>query len=146
MGVTWILVANASSALLYANHGPRKGLRKIKEFEHPASREKGLSLVTDRPGHNQSAGAGHGAYVSATAPKQNEAHHFALELARELEHGRTSNHYQRLILVSTPHFMGLLNGSLNNHVRNLVSDSLEKDYTKAGEKELSGHLESCIYL
>lgn len=144
MGTTWILVANASSALLYVNHGPRKGLKKIKEFEHRASREKGLSLVTDRSGHGP--GIGHGALVPPTEPKHHEAQHFAQELARELEHGRTSNLYQRLILVSAPHFMGLLNGSLSSHVRNLVSDSVEKDYTKAGEKELSSHLESCIYL
>lgn len=146
MTTTWILVANASSAHLYANQGPKKGLKRIREFEHAASRGKGLDLVSDRPGHNRSHGNGHGSLIPATDPKQNEAQHFAIELARELERGRATNQYQRLILVAAPHFMGLLNNHIGSHVRNLVSDSFEKDYTKADARELSGHLESCIYL
>ena len=51
MSITWILVANASAAHLYANHGPKKGLKKLKEFEHTASRDKGSDLASDRPGH-----------------------------------------------------------------------------------------------
>ena len=51
MSNTWILVANASAAHLYANYGPKKGLQKLKEFKHNASRGKALDLVSDRPGH-----------------------------------------------------------------------------------------------
>jgi protein required for attachment to host cells len=146
MTTTWILVANAAAAKLYANEGPRKGLRKIKEFNHPASREKGSQLVTDRPGHNPGHGNGHGAYVPAHDPKEVQADQFALELCRQLDHGRTTNAYRRLILVSPPAFLGRMNGHLSDHVRELVSERFEKDYTKLDEKALAGHLESCIYL
>jgi protein required for attachment to host cells len=146
MSITWILVANASAAYLYANYGPKKGLQKLKEFKHDASREKGQDLVTDRPGHNKSRGNGRGAYVPATDPKQNQAQNFAFQLAQELEHGRTTNSYQRLILVVSAPFMGLVNSSLGHHVRILVSDTFEKDYTKATERNLTRHLESCIFL
>ena len=84
--------------------------------------------------------------ISSTDPKQHEARTFACQLARELEHGRTTNSYQRLILVVSTPFMGLINSNLGSHVRNLVSDTFEKDYTKASEKYLTRHLESCIYL
>ena len=146
MSITWILVANASAAYLYANYGPKKGLQKLKEFKHDASREKGQDLVSDRPGHNKSHGNGRGSYVPATDPKQNQAQNFAFQLARELEHGRTANSYQRLILVISAPFIGLVNSSLGSHVRTLVSDTFEKDYTKTSEKNLTKHLESCIYL
>lgn len=146
MGNTWILVANASKANLYLNSGPKKGLKKLKEFDHSASRDKASQLVTDRPGHNKSHGNGRGAYVPATDPKQNEAHNFALELARQLDHGRSTNEFQRLILVAPPAFLGMLKSSMDTRVLGLVSDSFEKDYTKVAEKELSGHLESCIFL
>ena len=63
MSITWILVANASAAYLYANYGPKKGLQKLKEFRHDASREKGQHLVSDRPGHNKSHGNGCGSYI-----------------------------------------------------------------------------------
>ena len=146
MSITWILVANASAADLYANYGPKKGLQKLKEFKHNASRGKALDLVSDRPGHYNGHGNGHGSFLPATDPKQNEAQHFALELAKELDHGRTANCYQRLKLVAYAPFMGLIKSNLDNHVRVMVSDSFEKDYTKASKKQLTKHLESCIYL
>jgi len=146
MASTWIMVANASQANIFCNEGPRKGLTKVKTLQHAASREKGSELVSDRPGHNQGHGNGHGSYVPAKMPKEIEAERFALEIARELNHGRTQNAFQRLILVASPHFMGLLNQHLDAHVRQLVSDSIEKDYTKITDKELAGHLESRIFL
>ncbi len=146
MSITWILVANASAADLYANYGPKKGLQKLKEFKHNASRGKALELVSDRPGNYKGHGNSHGSFAPATDPKQNEAQHFALELAKELDHGRTANCYQRLILVASAPFIGLINRNLDNHVRVMVSDSFEKDYTKASKKQLTKHLESCIYL
>jgi hypothetical protein len=38
MATTWILVANAAQAKLYANQGPNKGVELVKEFTHPESR------------------------------------------------------------------------------------------------------------
>ena len=146
MTKTWILVANASSASLYMNNGPKQGLKKIRAYEHAASREKASDLVSDRPGHNRSAGNGHGAYVPPSDPKQNEAQNFAMKLTRDLEQGRTSNEFQRLILVAPPQFMGLIKSNTGAALMNLVSDHFEKDYTKVDEKTLAGHLEGCIYL
>jgi protein required for attachment to host cells len=146
MARTWILVANASQASVYQNDGPHKGLTRIATLEHAASREKGADLATDRPGQQQGPGSGRGAFVSAKSPKEVEAERFALRLARHLDQGRTQNAYQRLILVASPHFMGLINQHLDAHVRQLVSNSIEKDYTKIKEKELAGHLEACIFL
>jgi protein required for attachment to host cells len=146
MSTTWILIANASSARIFANQGPKKGLQLVKQLDHPESREKASELVSDRPGHNQGHGNGHGSFVPNTDPKHNEADRFALELSKELDHGRGANSYERLILVASSPFIGLLNGRLSSHVRALVSETIEKDYTKATEKELGGHLEHCIYL
>lgn len=146
MNTTWILVANSSIANLYANNGPHHGLQLVKQLVHPESREKAAELVSDRPGHDQAHGGGHGSYVPETTPKQNEAEHFALQLAKELEHGRATNLYNRLILVASPSFIGMLNSRLEEHVRTLVTETIEKDYTKATEKELVSHLESYLFL
>ena len=146
MARTWILVGNASQAAIYLNDGPNKGLTRLKMLEHAASREKGTDLTTDRPGQQQGPNAGRGSLVGSKSPKEVEAERFALEVARELDQGRTKNAYERLILVASPHFMGLINQSLESHVRQLVTDSIEKDYTKISEKELAGHLEGCIFL
>ena len=77
MAITWILVANASLARLYANLGPKQGLKLIKELVHPESRMKNADLASDRAGQMQAAGSGHGAREQATPPKQNAARTFA---------------------------------------------------------------------
>ena len=146
MTTTWILVANASEAKIYANKGINKGLETIAAFDHPNSRKKNSDLVTDRSGYMQSVGTGHGARQPATDPKQHEHETFARELAQHIEQGRNSNKYQRLIVAAEPHFRGLLNSTFSTQVRSLISKSLDKDYTKATGKELTGHLEKFIYL
>ncbi|GAB4166488.1 MAG: hypothetical protein Fur0039_03380 [Rhodocyclaceae bacterium] len=143
---TWILVANASKAKFYANAGPKAGLKLIREVEHPASRQKNADLVTDRAGHMQSSGTGHGSRQPQTEPKQNEAQNFALSLARELNQARTERRYARAILVAPPAFLGLLNASLDAPTAQLVTRRIEKDYTKAPDKELASRLEPFIFL
>lgn len=146
MTTTWILVANASEAKLYANKGINKGLEQIASFDHPESRKKGVDLVTDRAGHMQSSGNGHGSRQPATDPRQYEHENFARELAQHVEKGRTNNQYQRLIVAAEPHFRGLLNTTFSGQVKSLISECLDKDYTKATDKELATHLEKFIYL
>jgi len=40
----------------------------------------------------------------------------------------------------------LLNSVMNSQVSGLVSDTIDKDYTKLSDKELASHLEKVIYL
>lgn len=146
MSTTWILVANASMAKLYANHGIKKGLELIKEFSHPESREKGSNLVSDRPGHNPGTGNGHGSFVPPSSPKEVEAGRFAQELACAVEEGRVGNIYDRLILVASKPFSGILNTEISQHVKQRISDVVEKDYTKMTPQKISEQLAHCIYL
>src|SRR5512135_1712540 len=109
MSITWIMVANASHAKLFSNQGPNKGLQLVKELLHPESRERTAELVSDRVGNY----AGSGSYAQATSPKEVEAERFASEIAHELERGRVTNAYEKLILVTSSHFLGLINGRLS---------------------------------
>lgn len=142
MSTTWIMVANASQAKLFTNKGPNKGLELVKELEHPESREKAAELVSDRIGNY----AGSGSYAQATNPKEHEAERFAQEIAQELEHGRVNNAYEKLIVVTSAHFMGLLNNRISQQVKSRISESINKDYTHLPMRELAGHLEGHVYL
>ena len=146
MNTTWILVANAARARLFENTGIGKGLNLLSEFDHPQSRLKSADLVTDRAGFMQSTGNGQGAYQPSTDPKQNEATHFAHEIAQNLEHGRGQNKYERLILVAGAPFLGKLKSHLSHQTLALTSDTLEKDYTTSNTRDIGKHLEHCIYL
>jgi protein required for attachment to host cells len=113
---------------LFANHGPKKGLQFIKELVHPESREKTSNLVSDRSGSH--TGTGHGAFVQATDPKHHEAERFAQEVTRELDEGRVNNAYDRLILVASAPFMGLVNSRLPELVRSKLSRKRKPDESR----------------
>lgn len=146
MATAWILVANASEAKIFAHTGIGKGLETLSTLSHSDSRKKSADLVTDRPGHMQGSGNGHGSRQPATDPKQHEHDIFARELAQRLDQGRTANSFQRLIVVAEPHFCGLLKGAMNGKLGAMISDTINKDYTKLTDKELAGHLEKVIYI
>ena len=146
MAITWILVANASLAKLYANLGPNKGLTLVKEMIHPESRQKNSELVTDRAGSMASAGNGLGSKQPQTQPKTHEAKVFAQELAHELYRGRAKNAFGRAIVFAPPAFMGMLNAVMDTPTAQLITDRFEKDYTKTSEPKLKEHLGSCIFL
>lgn len=132
---TWILVANACQAKLYSRSNIKNGLSLVKTLSHPESRMKNSELVSDGSGSMQSA-AGHGARQPQTAPKQNEAIHFAQELAQELNQGRNDQQFGQIVLMAPPAFLGLINDKLDAHTAKLVSTKLDKDYTQVGEKEI----------
>ena len=147
MAITWILVANASLARLYEHLGPKKGLKLIKELEHPESRMKNAELSSDKAGSFQvSSDSGRGSREQQTPPKLNAARNFAHALAKELYLGRSRNEFGRAILVAPPAFMGMLNATLDAPTAHMVSGRLEKDYTKTREPELCGHLEGCLVI
>lgn len=138
---TWLVVANASQASIYQTEQRPKTLALVKEYLHPPSREKGEELASDRPGHFQGEAVGmegttHGAFNEPTDPKAFEHERFAIELAKELDAGRTANSYKNLIIVASPRFHGLLNKSMNAHVSAMVGQHIQKDYTALSEKEL----------
>lgn len=144
MAITWILVANASLARLYANFGPKQGLKLVKELVHPESRMKNAELSSDRAGQMQASGSGHGAREQQTPPKLNAAKQFAQALAKELYLGRSRNEFARAILVAPPSFMGMINANLDGPTAQMITNRLEKDYTKTSEPDLRGHLGNCM--
>ena len=125
MTKTWLMVANASQAKFFSSTGPQRGLQLIKELAHPESREKTSNLVSDCSGSR--SGTGHGAFIQATDPKHHEAERFAQELTRELEHGLETKAYDRLILVASAPFVGLVNNNLPSQVRSKLSESIAKN-------------------
>lgn len=66
--------------------------------------------------------------------------HFANELATYLGAARKQNAFQHLVLVASPHILGLLREKLDAPTSAMISGTLSKDYTYVGIEELSKHL------
>jgi protein required for attachment to host cells len=146
MGTTWILVADASRAQIFAHEKTGEGLSLVREFQHPESRLKASEIASDRAGRQESKGTGRGSMVERADPKKYEAERFAIELAHALEQGRAAGIYQKLVLVAPAHFIGLLHQHLSAHARALVGTNIEKDYTQLPAVELMSSLQKFVTL
>ncbi len=142
MQTMWLLIANSSEATLYQADLNRLGgqLTSLQTFTHPESRKKGVELASDRPGHYQSKGTGHGSFNEAIDPKSYEAERFAKQLATELTTAHNDHRYQELILIAPPHFLGLLKHEFNSSIENVIKLTLEKDYTKTHTDKIITHV------
>jgi protein required for attachment to host cells len=139
MSTTWILVAERSSARLFAQRKLGGELVLVREIAHPDGRRESHELVTDRPGRTHEP-QGSNNVVSTFEPRhtaaENAADAFAASLADTVNRGRNDHAYERLILVAEPRFLGLLRGALSHATAATVSGSLDKDLSVATADEL----------
>ena len=148
MSDIWVIIANSSQASLYkANFNVNGGqLHLIKEIHHPESRIKSTQIASDRSGNYQSNITKNGSYSGAIEPHNYESERFAQHLATILNRGRTAQDFSNLIIIASPHFLGLLRKNLNARVHDLISHSIEKDYTKLAPAAIAKHIYQHVYL
>lgn len=147
-GNTWIVVTDASRARLFSADVSSMidQPKLIGRLSHQASRAKGSSVLSDRPGRSAKR-SGAGRFSTADRkpePKDVEAEHFAQELARVIEQGRNRREFDHLALAAPPHFLGLLRSNLSPQAKKHLTACVDKDYTRKGPKELSGQLAELI--
>jgi protein required for attachment to host cells len=135
----WLVVANASVAKIFAvskQFGQPRQLKLIQELNHPASRLRSKDLITDRSGvyrTNRGIGGGH---AQDYDPKVIEMDKFAKEMAETIDYARTLNRFNKLIIVATPHFYGLLDKHLTSSIKDLIRKVIRKDYTGVVARDL----------
>lgn len=134
---SWVLVANGSQARLFDMDGPRKSMTLVKEYAHPESRMKNEQLSSDRSGHFMSGGTqGSGSFNEAIDPKSYEIERFAMELTKSLDEGRAANKFGKVVLVASPHFLGLLKQTMSEQLGKTVSHTIQKDYTAVTDRDM----------
>ena len=138
---TWVVIADGSRARICAKKA-RGALSEMQTIEHPNGRAKARDLVTDGQSTTfSSVGANRHGVGADSAPKDHEKEVFARELARRLEEGRTGNHFDQLVLVAPPAFLGLLRENLSAPLAKCVTQSVAKDLTQAKLEDISKQLD-----
>lgn len=144
---TWILVADSSRAKIFKTIKARlfnsssdgKDLTLVNEFNHSAAFKKDQELVSDKQGK-----FGTGTFVEKTEPKKHENDLFALQIAKALNYELNVHHFEDLILIAPPSFIGMLHKHLSREVKKLVSKEIEKDYIHSSDHELVEHLKDYL--
>lgn len=139
----WTLVANAARARLLETGNRPRTLRSIEDLVHPASRQKGVELARDRPGHVEGTGHGLGstAYVPKTDPRDREHDHFARTVAQVLNDGVAAGRCAGIVLVASNPFLGRVRSHLSAQADRAVLRTVPHDYTGLPEQELAQRIE-----
>jgi len=145
--LTWILVADASRARLFANRGPGTGLQPATDHDFAQDLPAGRDLVSDRPGRAfDSTGQHRHAMEPSTDPRQVEEERFLRAVASFVEAQALANTFDRLVVVAPPKALGSLRGFLGDHSRRKIHGELAKDLTMLPEHDLADHLAGMVRL
>ena len=115
-------------------------------FDHPDSRKRTSELETDHLG--QRAPQGRGVHHNALAPSsfrhEVEKEHFAHTLGTMLDQAARSNRFDHLVIVSGPHFLGLLKNELSAEIQKRVLSTVDKDLNHLSLGDLSHTLRDVV--
>jgi len=139
----WLVISNASRARVLEESDDSAGYTHVADLVHPESRQKGVELAGDRPGHfpgTSAHGTGSSSFDPRTGAREREHDHFAREIAALLNAGVADGRCAGLVLVASNPFLGHLKGHLGEQARKVLLRTVPADYTTLDERELQQRL------
>ncbi|MCL4800836.1 MAG: host attachment protein [Burkholderiales bacterium] len=146
MASTWVVVADSSSARIFAAPTPTGGLEELASFVHPEGRMRAQELTSDLPGRAfDSVGAGRHAMESEVGPRAQAVIAFARQLASHLGAARARGEIERLVVAAAPEFLGRLRDALDDATRRVVEAELPLNLAKMTPAEIRARLPEKLY-
>jgi protein required for attachment to host cells len=130
MKTTWIIAADAARARVFSLSGPE--FLEVQDFAHAEGRERAQDLVAEPSGRFYGRGEreqGHSAN-ERTDVIAHENERFARTLADFVEHARTANRFDGLVLIAAPKFLGLLRSVLPAQCEKRIERTVARDVVK----------------
>lgn len=147
---TWIVVADASRARIFETDIPAGGLREkpLQErtvLTHPESRLHEGDLSTGGKGGDiHRLGKSSHETEPATTVMENEAEHFAVEIAGVLRDGRHKGAFEHLMLVAEPKILGRLREKMDSATRQTLFRTVDKNWAQQDQASLESLLDEHI--
>ena len=139
--LTWIVVANNSSARCFTAVNQSAPLTEIETLTHSEGRLHDRDMTSDLSGKNKGeCGTGGHAFEQSTDPKKHEAELFAHLVAKHLEAALNEHKFKQLVLVAEPSFLGLLRNQLSEQVAKMVCLELDSNIVHLTPTEIRAHL------
>lgn len=136
---TRVIVADNARARIFQSHTVMNHLQEQQAFVHSEARLSNRELVGDSSGKSVDQ---HGTLDPATSAKDHEAQSFARLLARHLKELHNQQHYESLMLIAPPKFLGMLRKELPSPLDQLVTKTIHKDLTTASVEQIIDYIKS----
>lgn len=136
---TYIIVADSARARILVKRSATAKIEEIEGFVHREAHLRNQDLVSDAPGRPRNT---HGSLDASTSPRDHQADLFARSLTRHLKDLHNQQHFDHLILIAPPRFLGILRHNLPGPLDKLVNNSIDKDLTVASVEDIAKHIES----
>lgn len=128
----WILVADSAHARILATTARTAMPTEVTRLEHPEGRLKESELVSDQPGRSRENRAQGYAMQEASATVHEESV-FAGEIVQTLDKARQEGRFHSLILVASPHLLGVIRQKLHGPLEKSVIQSVDKNLVNESE-------------
>lgn len=151
MNATWIVSANASRARFFSRLHSSDPLEEVNDMVNEAARLRvSESTESDRLGPTAGTSSVHATggqvpnktYEARQTPEEHQAELFARDIADYLLDAYRQGRFQRLCLVVSPQFLGLLRKLLHQELESAVTLEIDKDYTSFNGAELLDHVQA----
>jgi protein required for attachment to host cells len=136
---TRVIVADNARARIFVSHDVIRHLEEHSDFVHPEAHLSNQDLVADAPGKSRDSP---GLLDYSTSPRDHEAQVFARLLARHLKEMHNRQHFEQLILIAPPKFLGLLRKELPGPLDRILARSIDKDLTRASVGEIIDYIQT----
>lgn len=138
---TWIVIANARIARIIEHRGTGSGLFASPDMVLHA---EPAGEYSDRPGTGKSIAGPATPTVEMSDLQQQADLAFAHEISARLLKGQRKRSYDRLIIIASPHMLGLLRKSYHADFAEMIMAELDKDLTSLPLPELKKHIQTVL--
>lgn len=151
MNATWIVSANASRARFFSQAHSSEALEEVNDMVNEAVRLRTVETTeSDKRGptaatksmHNVGAATPNKLYEPPQSPEKHEAELFARDINSFLLQAHQEGRFQRLSLVVSPQFLGMLRKLLDSKLQSLVNVEIDKDYTHFNAEQLREQIQA----
>ena len=136
---TTVIVADNARARIFETDSVINQLEEREAFVHSEARLMNTDLVSDSAGKSAHL---RGTLNPPTPAKEHETQNFAKLLARHLKELHNQRHYENLVIIAPPRFLGILRNELANPLDKLVTLTIDKDLTTASVESILSHIKS----
>ncbi|RJF99860.1 host attachment protein [Noviherbaspirillum saxi] len=150
MNANWIVSANATRARFFSQEKFSDPLEEVNNMVNGGSRLRPGEIESDKRGPIAASKSAHGVgaatpsktYEPAQTADKHEAELFAKDIAAYLLQAYQNRRFQRLSLVVSPQFLGMLRPLLDSQLESVVKLEINKDYTQFSAAQLREQIQA----